>query len=297
MENENNKKETQEQPEQKKGKWLTWVLIGGLIFLFVMIIVGIMVGSDVVGFFFSGAGLLIAILLVLFASIGLLVAFLLNRPKQYNVVKNYQNAIVDLAVQGKNKFVKDLYLSGDGRTMPVKYGRIDGIAFIPYNVSKVIRGEDGKLVYKKDKSGKIITRTKIIDGEKVEEPVLDRKEITDKDGDTIFVVPKAGFPMNIFDRRKKLVRCNPVFHTPLIGDVSIKDISLHPYGSWLYPAKQYQSDSVIIMKQNEVDIIIQSHHDLLLYLSDVAHASIGADSSFQKSMAAHTERISNEPTE
>lgn len=177
--------------------------------------------------------------------------------------------------------------------MKSKYGKIIGLAFIPYITSKPKKDENGNFIIQKDSKGKPMKRKfRNEKGEVVEEPLLEREKILSKDGDTLFIVPKHTGLYAVINREVEFVRCNPKYHSDLVGDVYIKDVNIVPYGDFFYPAKQWQEDIVQIMTENQAEAVAMTHSNWLDLASLYTHLSIGGDPTFQKIMLAQSERLS-----
>jgi hypothetical protein len=204
-------------------------------FIFIALILGIMIG------------------LIYMAIRGFLSAF---QRKLFSPTSEFFASMVNIAKDCMPPNVFDLYFEGSERRSPVKYGKIVGLAHIPYLTGVPEKNEKGEIVYtrKLDPYGRKIPKFKQI---KISE---------EEDGDTLFIVKRGSiFPSFHY------VRCNPLRHSELIGDVYISDISPIKYGKFEYPYKQYKQESFRVMAQNQLETIITTiayQHDLISVIAD-----------------------------
>lgn len=270
-----------------------------ILFILVLVIIGAIVlfgfvfpDFDIVNFIVNTIGLLLMIFLLGLAIKGL-VSFI--KPKPFSPTEDFRNSIMRLCKKAKPFNIRNLYLRGEDMRTHAKWGRIQGLGFLPYLTSRQMRDGKGKPVHEKDEEGKIIYEKEWSqeDEEWIEVPKKKFETITEKDGDILIVVDKFNFPMNVFFRGQDIVRAHKKYLSDLIGDVFIKDVNLVPYGEYLYPAKQWQDDIAKIMKENEAQTIVTTHRNNLDLVSNVTQMSLGADPTFQKIMLAQSERLSS----
>lgn len=247
---------------------------------------------DIVKFIVNIIGLVLMIGLGGLAIKGLL-SFI--KPKPFSPTEDFRGTMVRLSSKLKPLTVKNLYLRGEDMRMSAKLGRIKGLGFAPYVVSRPLRDRLGKPVYEKDSSNNIVYEKQWskADNAFVDYPKPKYETIEEKDGDVIITISKFNFPMNIFFQGIDIIRAHKNYLSDLVGDIYIKDVGLSPYGEYLYPSKQWQSDIIKIMKQNEAEAIIQTHRNNLDLVSTVTQMSLGADPTFQKIMLSQSERLTS----
>lgn len=285
---------TYAQPKDSLGQTIIKIIFITLILLAAgVVIFGFVLQTfDPISFISSVLGLLIILALIGLAIQGLL-SFL--KPKLFSPTEDFRTTVIRISKKAKPFNVRDLYLRGEDMRTYAKWGTIEGVGFIPYVTSKPVIDKDGKPVYQKDSNGKIVMEKQWsqADGAFVTIPKVKTEQITDADGDTIFVTQRHKFPVNIFMRDLDIIRCNPKYHSDILGDVYIKDVNVTPYGEWLYPCKQWQNDIIHIMKENEAEAIVTTHRNNLDLVSNVTQMSLGSDPTFQKIMLAQSERLSS----
>jgi len=269
-------------PAQKKQGGL-WGNLGLLPKILIFVGLAIIVTTILFGFNLGNIGDFIWGIIRVLLGLGLLylavkgaLSFIGGKP--FSPTADFRTKIVSQAQRSLPANVYSLWLRGeDSRTRAI-YGKIIGLAWIPYLTSKVVRDESGNIVYLMTTDGQ-----KILDKDK--KPIPLRSTITHKDGDTVFVV-KSGF----FDA-PRIVRCHPKYHSELLGDVYIKDVNLVPFGEFWYPSKQWQNDIIQIMKQNEQEAIVQTFNNNLDLVSNVTTLSIASELTFRKILESRNEEI------
>lgn len=264
------------------------ILIIGLIVLFTFVLKNF----DPLNFVFNVLGLILMLGLLALAIKGLLSMI---KEKLFSPTTDFRKSHVQISQKTKPFNVYDLYLRGEDMRTHAKLGKIKGIGFLPYVTSKVKKSDDGKPVFEKDALNHIVYEEVWNHQEmkSIKVPKMVYEPITEKDGDTLFIIPKHNFPLNLILRDLYLFRCSPEFHSDLVGDVYIKDVNFAPYGEYYYPAKQWKRDIVQIMKQNEAEAITQTHRNNLDLVSTTTQMSLGADPTYQKILLWQSERLSS----
>jgi len=277
--------------------------LGSLLFkigiVLIIIIIGVIVifgfvlkTFDPVSFLINIVGIILMVCLLALAIKGVL-SFL--KPKPFSPTEDFRTSLVRIAKKAKPFNIKNLYLRGEDMRTYAKWGKILGLGFLPYVSAKPVKDEKGNILFERDEKGKIKTTKQWSQAEReyVDVPVLQHHNITEKDGDSLFITSRHSFPLNLFLGDLDIIRANPKYHSDLIGDVFIKDVNLVPYGEFYYPAKQWQEDIAHIMLQNQDQAIQTTHRNNLDLVSTTTQMALGADPTFQKIMMAQSERLSS----
>lgn len=231
------------------------------------------------------------VMLLILAGKGIAAFF---EPKPFSPTDDFRTDVVRFAKKAKPRTVKDLYLRGEDMRMPAKLGKIIGLHFLPYQTSRPIRDNNGKPVFEKNEIGELQYDNEWSKPQQafIQVPRKKHEMITEKDGDTLFVINKNGFPLSLINPGVDIIRSHKKYHSDLVGDVYIKAVSIVPYGEWGYPNQQWQGDISKILKEHEAETIITTHRNNLDLVSNVTQMSLGADPTFQKIMMAQSERLS-----
>jgi len=208
------------------------------------------------------------------------------KPK-FSPTGRFKEKMIRIAEISKPFNVKELYIRGEDMRVYSYWGKISGLAFIPFISAKNKIDDKGNYEYrqKKDHDGK-----PVFDDDK--KPVMENvKEIlTEKDGD-IFIVAKRGIPLF---RQTDLIRC----HTSLISDIGekvwIKSPNLVPIGDYFYPAQSFQTDIIRIKIQHQAEAIVETYSEFLDLVANITQMTLRADPNFQKIKEMGTEQIGEE---
>lgn len=232
----------------------------------------------------------VLIVLLILAGKGLASFF---APKPFSPSEDFRTNVVRYGKKAKPYTVKNLYLRGEDMRMPAKLGKIIGLHFLPYVTSQPMRDELGKPVFERDDKGRIKKEKEWSKAHEnyVDVPKKKYQTITEKDGDSVFIINKNNFPMSLINPGVDIIRSHKKYHSDLVGDVYIKAVSIVPYGEYGYPNQQWQGDISKILKENESEVIITTHRNNLDLVSNVTQMSLGADPTFQKIMMAQSERL------
>ena len=296
------------QAKEPLGSTILKILVVSIVAIIgVMLLFGVIFpGFDPISLLLTGISILLLLAILSLAIKGIISFF---DPKPFSPTESFRDTNIRLSKKAKPFNVRDLYLRGEDMRTCAKWGKIEGVGFLPYITSRIQRNEKGKpiceveLVSKGlDESGTEIFEKKVIYEKEwnkyeqnfLEVPKYKYETITEQDGDILFIVKKekSAF-LSLFNRRVDIVRCHKKYCSDILGDVFIKDVNLVPYGEYLYPAKQWQNDIIKIMKENEAQAIVTTHRNNLDLVSNVTQMSLGADPTFQKIMLAQSERLSS----
>jgi len=205
----------------------------------------------------------------------------------FSPTRRFKDRMIRIATISKPFNVKELYIRGEDMRVYSKWGKIAGLAFIPYLSSKLKTDDNGSYIYeqKKDKNDKPIFDE---DGKPV---MVNAKDyLTEKDGDWFFVV-KRGIP---FFQQTDLVRS----HKSLVSDIGekvfIKCVNLCPVGEYFYPNQQWQTDIRRIKVQHQSEAVIETYEEFLDLIANVTQMTLNGDPNFQKILKAGTEQIGQE---
>lgn len=282
------------QAKEPMGSWLLKIgIVVAIVIIGLIILFGVAFkGFDPIGLILNIIGIIIMLALIGLAIKGLMGYF---APKPFSPTEDFRTSMLRIMKKAKPFNVKNLYLRGEDMRTYARWGKIIGLGFLPYQTSRVERDRFGKPIPDRNAKGEVLyekewskTHHAFVDIPKVRTQV-----ITEKDGDILIATERFSFPLNIFFRSVDIVRAHKQFVSDLVGDIFIKDVNLVPYGEWLYPAKQWQSDISKVMKENEALAIITTHRNNLDLVSNVTQMSLGADPTFQKIMLAQSERLSS----
>lgn len=271
------------QKKQNQGFWANLGLFPKIIIFFglALIVTTLLFGldlGDIPNFMINMGKVGVGIFLIMLALQG---AMSVLKPKAFSPTEDFRTKMINHANKIRPPNCYNLWLRGEGRRARAMYGKITGVAWIPYLTSEVERDDKGNVIYLTNEKGdKLINKT-------TKSPIPKRKMIASKDGDTIFVVKKGLLA------KPEIIRCNPKWHSELIGDVYINDLGLVPFGEYFYPSKQWQSNINEIMKQNELETIVQTFTNNLDLISNVTTLSIASEPTYRKLMEMRNEQISN----
>lgn len=269
------------QKDQKRGFWANLGLFPKIIMFFglVLIVTSLLFGlnlGNIPEFILNMVKVGIGIFLILIALQG---AMSILQPKAFSPTEDFRTKLMTHAQKIKPPNAYNLWLRGEGRRARAIYGKITGIAWIPYLTSEIERDTHGNVVYLSDGNGH-----NLVD-KRTKQSIPKRKMIASSDGDTVFVVKRGLLA------KPEIIRCNPKWHSELIGDVYINDLGLVPFGEYLYPSKQWQGNITEIMKQNEMEVIVQTFQNNLDLISNVTTLSIASEPSYRKLMEMRNETL------
>ena len=237
--------------------------------------------SNILGFFLTLFKVLVGFGLIIFV----MKAFSeMGREDAFSITEDFRTKLVMVAEQMKPPNVHQLWLRGEGTQNRALIGKIKGLAHLPYLVSQIKKDENGHILFLKNEKGEPIF-------DKNNKKIPMRKEITSEDGDTVFVIDQG------FMKPPILVRCHKKYHSDLIGDIYIKDLSLVPSGEYFYPSKQWAEQPIRIMRQSEMEAIMHTYQDNLDLISNTTQMSIASDPLYSKILGLRNEEIARAPTQ
>lgn len=208
--------------------------------------------------------------------------------KNFSPSESWKHKLIPLAEQSRPPRTKRLFLRGEDMHIHYYFGRITGLLFLPNWVGvPVIDKLTGKFKYahKCDKNGK-----PLYDGEGNPILVHELSNITEKDGDWLFVITRGLLPAL---SKKILVRANVELVSGIGEDVWIKAVNLVPVGDYYFPNQQYQADIMRINMQSLAENIEETHQHFLDMCATTTESSLRSDPMFVKMMQANTETISS----
>jgi len=253
------------------------IIFFGLALITTALIFGLDLGN-IPAFMMNMAQVGVGIFLIMLALQGVMSVL---RPKAFSPTEDFRTKMINHANKIKPPNCYNLWLRGEGRRARAMYGKITGVAWVPYLTSEIEKDDKGNTVYLEDDKGKRILN------KLTKQTIPKRKMVASSDGDTIFIVKKGLLA------KPEIIRCNPKWHSELIGDVYINDLGLVPFGEYYYPSKQWQSAIENIMKQNELETIVQTFQNNLDLISNVTTLSIASEPTYRKLMEMRNEQIAN----
>lgn len=272
---------------EKKG------FFGGSLFLKIIVLFGI---ALIVSIFFFGVQLtlpsVVFTLLRGLVGTGLIIGVIfivqaVGEEEAFSPTGRFRDKMKRIAILSKPFNVKKLYIRGEDMRVYSYWGKILGLAFIPYLSASDQVDDEGSYIYevKKDKAGK-----PIIDDEG--KPVMQTAKdfLTEKDGDW-FVVTKRGIP---FFGTVEYVRCHYSLMSDIGESIWIKTPNLVPIGDYFYPAQQFQTDILRVKRQHQAEAVIETYSEFMDYLAKITEQSMKADQVYQKIKEVGTEQIGGE---
>ncbi len=276
----------QELPQQQKKKGILESLgffSKVIIFIIIAVIATIIIFglslNNLPQFLFNLVIVAVAVFLIFLIIKGAMSFF---APKAFSPSGDFKTKTVNKAKKLKPAYVGSLYLRGEGVRSRALVGKITGLGWIPYQVSKEATDDKGKTIFLKNKQGELLL-------DRNDKPIAIREKISSKDGDVVFIVKNG-----LFDS-EDIIRCHPKFCSELVGDIYVYDVGFNPYGDYYYPSKQWQSSIIEIMMQNQIESTIMTHFSQLDLVSDVAKLALAGNPVFQQLMQLRDERVMATP--
>ena len=221
-------------------------------------------------------------------------ALLFFMKPDFSPTGSWREKLVFYAKKAKPFNVHNLLLRGEDMRTYAKWGKIIGIGFAPYVEAKFKQDNEGRPVYLKNPvTGEVLTVSRVDkDGNEVKVPVPDREFITHKDGDIVIITPKHNSGIKaFFSSEVDIIRANPKYVSDLVGDVFIKDVNLSPFGEYLYPSKQWQSEIIAIETHHKAEALVETYRQWLDLISNVTQMSLASSPEFQKIMLVQAEKL------
>lgn len=276
---------------------------GGSIFLKAILIIGLLIvlGAFLFAWFFGSVDLWKIITYVIALILGSFIiwlaikgALLLWKKPDFSPTGSWREKIVRYAKKSKPFNVHRLYLRGEDMRTHSFWGKILGISFIPYVEAKFKKDKDGNPVYLKNPLTDEILTVKRTDkdGNETEVPIPDREIITQTDGDIVIVTPRHNSGLKaLFSSEVDIIRANKKYVSDLLGDVYIKDVNLTPFGEYLYPSKQWQTEIIEIETHHKAEALVETYRQWLDLVSNVTQMSLASSPEFQKIMLVQAEKL------
>lgn len=273
---------------EKKG------LLGGNLLpkLLILFAVGLIVSVFIFGLPVTIPDMIFTIIRIL-VGIGILVLAIKIMEKvilpkaEFSPSETWKHKLIRIAEMSKPPRTSELWMRGEDMHSHYFFGKIVGLLFIPnWAGNPVVDKKTGAFEYveKKSKDGK---QEYDINGK----PVMVHKleNITEKDGDWLFVIQKGIIPAF---STKVLVRASVDLCSDIGEKVWIKTVNLVPTGDFFYPHQQWQSNIVKINMQTQAEVVQESLLHWLDLVSNVTEVSLKSDPNFVKLMQSNTENIS-----
>lgn len=196
-------------------------IIGGIIFVAVIILTIWLVGFKSIIKFFGVLAVIIFALAIL-ALLVYLVWELFFKKQKIDVVYLNRRKLTEAGIRNRPEYLQNLVLSGDKGHTRITWGKIIGYCRIQVLTEQTEVDENGFIQYIQDPRSK-----------KMHPKVIIVKEEQD-----VFITEKRGFPFNIFTE-PDVVRVHPLDHDDLLGDVCLKGFSLVPVSEYWFLHSEY----------------------------------------------------------
>ncbi len=269
-------------------------LLGGNLFpkILALIAVGLVVSVFIFGIPLTIPDIFWALVRIVIA-IGIIVLVIKGieqvLPKtQFSPSNSFKDKMVRIAELSKPKRLGKLWMRGEDMRLRYYFGKITGLAFIPYVAGKPkTDSHSGKYVYvqKRDKEGNLSYDA---EGNKI--MVCDFANLDAKDGEWLMVVKRGMFSPKI------CVRADVSLCSDVMEEMYIKTVNLVPIGGWFYPHQQFQTDILRINAQHQAECFEETHMHYLDLMATVTESSLRSDPVFVKAMTATTENITSKDT-
>lgn len=203
---------------------------------------------------------------------------------RFSPTRRFKDKMIRIARISKPFNVREVYLRGEDMRVYSFWGKVSGLAFIPYLASKLTTDVNGKFIYeqKKDKEGKPMVDD---EGKKIMTNAKDF--LTEKDGDW-FIVAERGIP---FFKQTDLIRVHHSLVSEIGEKIWIKAPNLVPVGDYFYPSIQWQSDIKRIKIQHQAEALIETYQEFLDLVANITQMTLNADPNFQKIQQSNTEQV------
>jgi hypothetical protein len=208
---------------------------------------------------------------------------------EFSPTRRWKEKLTRCAELRKPFNVKKLYIRGEDMLVYSMWGKITGIAFIPYLSATPKRDGNGGYLYvqKKDKNGDLVF-------DKKNKPVMeyDYDVMTEKTGEWAFIIARGFW---IF-AQKEIVRA----HYSLVSDIGetvyIKTPNLINIGDYFYPSQQWQTDIRQILQQHQNEVLVETYQEHLDLVGVITTMTLKADPVFRKAREQNVETISSAPS-
>lgn len=278
--------------EQKAGgDWVKGALPKFLVLVAVLLIVSVFlfgVKLTIEDLFWATARIVIAVLLLFLVFKG--IQSLMTKP-EFSPTTRWKEKLIRVAEQSKPFNVKKLYIRGEDMRVYSYWGKITGLAFVPYLSAELEKDDKGNYLYvpAKDKEGNPVK-------DKKGKPVMTykRKILTEKEGEWVFIVQRGIIPMFA---QKEIIRSHVEFVSDIGEIVWIKTPNLLNVGDYFYPCQQWQRDIVRIHQQHQTEALVETYQEFLDLIALVTTMSMKADPNFRKMKEQNVETIQSAPTQ
>lgn len=278
--------------EQKAGgDWVKGALPKFLVLVAVLLIVSVFlfgVKLTIEDLFWATARIVIAVLLLFLVFKG--IQSLMTKP-EFSPTTRWKEKLIRVAEQSKPFNVKKLYIRGEDMRVYSYWGKITGLAFVPYLSAEIEKDDKGNYLYvqAKDKEGNPVK-------DKKGKPVMTykRKILTEKEGEWVFIVQRGIIPMFA---QKEIIRSHVEFVSDIGEIVWIKTPNLLNVGDYFYPCQQWQRDIVRIHQQHQTEALVETYQEFLDLIALVTTMSMKADPNFRKMKEQNVETIQSAPTQ
>lgn len=278
--------------EQKAGgDWVKGALPKFLVLVAVLLIVSVFlfgVKLTIEDLFWATARIVIAVLLLFLVFKG--IQSLMTKP-EFSPTTRWKEKLIRVAEQSKPFNVKKLYIRGEDMRVYSYWGKITGLAFVPYLSAEIEKDDKGNYLYvqAKDKEGNPVK-------DKKGKPVMTykRKILTEKEGEWVFIVQRGIIPMFA---QKEIIRSHIQFVSDIGEIVWIKTPNLLNIGDYFYPCQQWQRDIVRIHQQHQTEALVETYQEFLDLIALVTTMSMKADPNFRKMKEQNVETIQSAPTQ
>lgn len=278
--------------EQKAGgDWVKGALPKFLVLVAVLLIVSVFlfgVKLTIEDLFWATARIVIAVLLLFLVFKG--IQSLMTKP-EFSPTTRWKEKLIRVAEQSKPFNVKKLYIRGEDMRVYSYWGKITGLAFVPYLSAEIDKDDKGNYLYvqAKDKEGNPVK-------DKKGKPVMTykRKILTEKEGEWVFIVQRGIIPMFA---QKEIIRSHIQFVSDIGETTWIKTPNLLNIGDYFYPCQQWQRDIVRIHQQHQTEALVETYQEFLDLVALVTTMSMKADPNFRKMKEQNVETIQSAPTQ
>jgi len=209
------------------------------------------------------------------------------RKPRFSPTRRFRDKMIRIATLSKPFNVKQVYLRGEDMRVYSFWGKVAGLAFVPYLAGKLQITKEGKYIYeqKKDRNGKPIY------DEEGKPVMVNAKDFLDeKDGDW-FIVTERGIP---FFKQRDILRCHHSLVSEIGEKIWIKSPNLVPIGDYFYPSQQFQTDIKRVKIQHQAEALIETYEEFLDLVANITQMTLNADPNFQKIQKANIEDIGQE---
>lgn len=272
-------------PEPQKKSFLGGSL---LLKIMVLVIIGVIISILLFGveltlpsIFWTAVKIFVVVVLIVLVMKGL--ETFIKQPR-FSPTRRFKDKMIRVAKLSKPFNVREVYLRGEDMRVYSKWGKVSGLAFIPYLASKLKTDPDGNFIYepKKDKQGNIM---KDDEGNTIMTNAKDF--LTEKDGDW-FIVSERGIPLF---KQTDLIRVHHTLVSEIGEKIWIKAPNLVPVGDYFYPSIQWQSDIKRIKLQHQAEALVETYQEFLDLVANITQMTLNADPNFQKIQQSNTEQI------